>query len=259
MREYPHLGRTRDASAYEGDWKWLIRDDNRQNRSVVFDYRFRRQGSADRICSERFSVREFCFSLLVFPRGNPAHPGVSHGIAVYLRYHSEKECRCAFKIRLVAPQRRGQKSRTWDARHKQMNRYHASTWGVHTLLPVEDTDLMVHEDGSLRLEVELILTYVTMEIVVPRGRCISVEVFPFTTLEDLILSIVGDNHDNNISGLTKITKKSTGSVCIWTITKTGRPCVLRRVMFQEPLGNIFTLDMNLSVKDKYSAHIRLMI
>lgn len=170
MVAHPHLRRTLDASPYKGDWKALVCDQNRMNRSAAHTWiipEFRRKRV--RLRSPMFTVAGYRFTMIVDPRGNPHLHVQDPVLSVYLECHPSAvdsttswdwDCPCEFVFRLK--RRVNGRACPWvwkSGAHAFTDR--ASTWGVHAMVRREQLmnpeEGFLSEDGSISIVVILIL------------------------------------------------------------------------------------------------------
>lgn len=177
MAAHPHLRRTQDVSPYQGDWKALVCDQNRLNRSAVHMWIIPQiRGKRVRIRSPMFTVAGYQFTMIVDPRGNPHIHSPDPMLSVYLECHPSPQrprsstlvgqntwdwdCPCEFSFRLKRRVDGKTRSLVWKSgAHAFTDR--TSTWGVHALVKREqlinpDAGFLA-EDGSISIEIVLIL------------------------------------------------------------------------------------------------------
>lgn len=187
---FPHLRQTNDASAYGGDWRMLVVDRNRRNRSMVFISRFARM-STDlmRRTGSSIIINDFSFHVIVDPAGNPnIHlPGrvVSAYIACVPNQQAEPdwECCCQFSLSLLN-QKKG-RNKTWHSTLPE-HRFSAAgvhTWGIHEFISHTE---MVRQgfamDDTIAIRVRLQVLYMRVRVIRLGGAVSVLDVFRSTRI-----------------------------------------------------------------------------
>ena len=190
MTTFPHLRETRDASAYGGDWRMLVADYNRRNRSMVFTSRFARMSTdTTRRRSSSIIMNDFSFHVIVDPVGNPniqfGEPVLSAYLACMPTGSAERdwECCCQFSLTLVKKKGR---NRTWHSTLPE-HRFSADgvfTWGVHELITHTEMAGFVVND-TIDIRVRLRMLYMRVRLIRADGTTSITDIFRSTRLGKL--------------------------------------------------------------------------
>lgn len=82
---YPHAEKLGALQLYNGEWKTLLRDQNRRDRSTLFEWEVTDcLTNTARRFSPTFLLGDYTFQLIVDPNGNPYVPLAKPGVSVYL-------------------------------------------------------------------------------------------------------------------------------------------------------------------------------
>lgn len=192
MSMFPHLRETRDASAYGGDWRMLVADYNRRNRSMVFTSRFARISTdmSRRRKGSLIIMNDFSFHVIIDPQGNPniqfGQPVLSAYLACMPTESAERdwECCCQFSLTLVN-QKKGGRNKTWHSTLPE-HRFSANgvfTWGLHEFIPHTEMNrqgFVVNDTIDIR--VRMCMLYMRVRVIRADGTHLSMDIFRSTRL-----------------------------------------------------------------------------
>lgn len=205
---YPHAEKLGTTNLYSGEWKTLLRDRNRRNRSVLFEWEVTDcLRNTNRRFSPTFTLGAYSFQLIVDPSGNPYVPLAKPGVSVYLtcsptqymrglapsgrmcvdpaadempylnpadsRAEDVWECAVAFTLAIVN-QTGARRDLPWSSNllHDRF-RPHCREWGVHRLVSLrrlqDSANGYLSETGSIKVEACLRLACSSLKVFTSDG------------------------------------------------------------------------------------------
>lgn len=175
IASYPHLGTSLDTIPYMGDWRDLVIDQNKRNRSGTLTVQFPNMSTnLLRRTDGHIEIDGYRFSLIVDPMGNPIVVHAQPAISVYLKceppvHEWNFECCCRFKLLLVGKKR----NRVWMSSSLPNDSFSnaRNTWGVHQFIEREkfmnpDNGFIQDDTMTIRAHIQILM----MDVVVVRNH-----------------------------------------------------------------------------------------
>ena len=149
LNMFPHLEFTQDFAPYGGNTRKLVLDENRKNRSMVFQFEMENfLEKSHRIYSPFWTLGGFQFRLIIDPLGNSHVVQQIPGVSVYLECRpiiqdgsEDWKCPCKFKLTFQGTR----KTFYWstDSSCKNFNK-EQKNWGTHQLISRDDLEKNLH-------------------------------------------------------------------------------------------------------------------